>query len=209
MTEKEKTHITMLRERGYTYKQISDETGIGLSTVKMHFNRILARQRPARVEITMPDKPAESAAETPVTQAEMAVETPMEPAKTVVETPVAQSEMVVEPPVPPTDTPPKPPVMTPNTPVAPMETTNHTPVEHGPVCLQCGKPFDNGVSGRKRFCSDRCRIRWWMEHPEHLRDAKKHQCPVCGKVFFAYKPARYCSLDCYHHSRRKAGRTSV
>ena len=147
MTEKEKTHITTLRERGYTYKQISDETGIGLSTVKMHFNRMLAHQHPACVEITS------------------------------------------------------------NTPVAPIETTNAASTEHDPVCLQCGEPLGKDISGRRRFCSDRCRIRWWMEHPEQLRNAKKHQhqCPICGKMFFAYKPAQYCSLDCYHHSRRKAG----
>lgn len=39
MTDKEKKRIAALREQGHTYQQIADETGIGLSTIKMYFIR--------------------------------------------------------------------------------------------------------------------------------------------------------------------------
>ena len=40
MTSEEKKQITQLRKRGCTYQEISQETGLALSTVKMHFQRM-------------------------------------------------------------------------------------------------------------------------------------------------------------------------
>lgn len=75
------------------------------------------------------------------------------------------------------------------------------------TCLQCKKPLGSSPSLTRRFCSDKCRVKWWAAHPEHLRnqDCHKHRCPVCRKEFYAYKPATYCSRACYYQSRRKNG----
>lgn len=69
------------------------------------------------------------------------------------------------------------------------------------------KRLEKDAPKKKRFCSEKCRIKWWAEHPEQLSNAREHQykCPVCCKVFYSYKPAKFCSLTCYHRSRRKAG----
>lgn len=40
MTSEEKKQITQLRKRGCTYQEISQETGLALSAVKMHFQRM-------------------------------------------------------------------------------------------------------------------------------------------------------------------------
>ena len=40
MTSEEKKKITQLRRRGCTYQEITRETGLALSTVKMHFQRM-------------------------------------------------------------------------------------------------------------------------------------------------------------------------
>ena len=40
MTSEEKKQITQLRKRGCTYQEISQETGLALSTVKTHLQRM-------------------------------------------------------------------------------------------------------------------------------------------------------------------------
>ena len=127
MTDREKKQVAILRDRGLTYQQIVEETGIGLSTVKMYFKRQKA------------------------------------------------------------------------------------PVDNVVLCAQCKKPLPKNAPMRKRFCSDKCRIKWWLEHPDQLGNAQKHlyHCPVCHKAFYAYKPAKFCSSSCYHQSRRKAGETNA
>ena len=39
MTDKDKKHLAELRDQGYTYQQIAEASGIGLSSVKMFFKR--------------------------------------------------------------------------------------------------------------------------------------------------------------------------
>lgn len=75
------------------------------------------------------------------------------------------------------------------------------------TCPQCHKPLGASLSPKRRFCSDKCRVKWWAAHPENLgnRDRHWHRCPVCRKEFFAYKPATFCSRACYYQSRRKGG----
>ena len=84
---------------------------------------------------------------------------------------------------------------------------NNTPSDDGGICAQCKKPLEKDAPKKKRFCSEKCRIKWWAEHPEQLSNAREHQykCPACGKDFYSYMPAKFCSLNCYHRSRRKAG----
>ena len=120
---KPKKHLAELRDQGYTYQQIAEASGIGLSSVKMFFKR------------------------------------------------------------------------------------NNTPADDSGICAQCKKRLEKDAPKKKRFCSEKCRIKWWAEHPEQLSNAREHQykCPVCCKVFYSYKPAKFCSLTCYHRSRRKAG----
>jgi rRNA maturation endonuclease Nob1 len=127
MTDKDKKHLAELRDQGYTYQQIAEASGIGLSSVKMFFKR------------------------------------------------------------------------------------NNTPADDSGLCAQCKKRLEKDAPKKKRFCSEKCRIKWWAEHPEQLSNAREHQykCPFCGKVFYSYKPAKFCSLTCYHRSRQKAGEKDV
>ena len=127
MTDKDKKHLAELRDQGYTYQQIAEASGIGLSSVKMFFKR------------------------------------------------------------------------------------NNTPADDSGICAQCKKRLEKDAPKKKRFCSEKCRIKWWAEHPEQLSNAREHQykCPFCGKVFYSYKPAKFCSLTCYHRSRQKAGEKDV
>jgi len=39
MTDKDKKRLTELRGQGYTYQQIAEASGVGLSSVKMFFKR--------------------------------------------------------------------------------------------------------------------------------------------------------------------------
>ena len=78
-------------------------------------------------------------------------------------------------------------------------------------CPQCKKPLRDTVSKKKRFCSDHCRFKWWASHLDQFSNSDSHQycCKVCGRVFFACKPAKYCSRDCYYQSRRKVVSTDA
>lgn len=76
------------------------------------------------------------------------------------------------------------------------------------VCLQCGKVIPIGVSaGRKKFCSDACRWKWWGAHAADkgrpMGNQQESTCPNCGKTFYAYrsKGRRYCSHACYIRDR--------
>lgn len=60
----------------------------------------------------------------------------------------------------------------------------------------------------KRFCSDKCRMKWWKEHPDLINRPSKYEyiCSYCGKNFSSRNPKRkYCSQRCYIDSRRKGG----
>ena len=87
-----------------------------------------------------------------------------------------------------------------------------TPDAPATACEQCGQAFDDVVAGR-RFCSARCRSRWWHTHPERLtRNAiYTFTCPACGKTFSAYgnKHRTYCCHACYirHRFNTRGGRS--
>jgi predicted nucleic acid-binding Zn ribbon protein len=67
------------------------------------------------------------------------------------------------------------------------------------ACQRCGKPFplNNRGAGVKKFCSDECREKFYVERKSQMR--KQHKtCPVCGKTFVAdNNHQKYCGMDCY------------
>lgn len=73
-------------------------------------------------------------------------------------------------------------------------------------CEYCGVSIiqSRGVK-HKRFCSDRCRNRWWNERPNLIsrKAFYEHKCQHCGRVFVAYGNAhrKYCNQDCYIQER--------
>ena len=80
----------------------------------------------------------------------------------------------------------------------------------GHFCLCCGVPVQQ-MSGRKekKFCSDRCRNKWWNSHLEKVERKANYEfeCPHCGKNFTAYgnKNRKYCSHECYIADRFGGG----
>ena len=70
------------------------------------------------------------------------------------------------------------------------------------VCLHCGKaigPVD--MKGKKKFCSDKCRLDWWHMHRHMEKKAVDRRCPVCGNVYRTAKEQIYCSRVCYFSAR--------
>jgi len=77
-------------------------------------------------------------------------------------------------------------------------------------CRECGKPLvqTEGVK-RRVFCCRECRVKWWHEHPEQIRQRAVYSftCAGCGVQFTAYGDSRrkYCSHGCYIRTRFKGG----
>lgn len=69
------------------------------------------------------------------------------------------------------------------------------------ICAMCKIE----ITGKKRFCSDKCRMLWWRKHPHITSKMTETVCEVCGKKFFSYpsKHRKYCSKKCYGQSCRK------
>jgi endogenous inhibitor of DNA gyrase (YacG/DUF329 family) len=69
-------------------------------------------------------------------------------------------------------------------------------------CEQCGALIIQ-LPGRKRkrFCSDKCRLRWWNAHPEVIdrKSVRQIECEHCGAEFADYdsRNRKYCSHTCY------------
>ena len=69
-------------------------------------------------------------------------------------------------------------------------------------CLCCGNEVAQ-TPGRKekKFCSDRCRNKWWNSHLDRVKRKANYEfiCPQCRKPFTAYGNAKrkYCSHECY------------
>src|SRR3990167_6163899 len=63
------------------------------------------------------------------------------------------------------------------------------------ACEQCGRSYETTATGRNRFCSPRCSMRW--HRAAGTFDEKRH-CLVCGLEFVAYRyaPTRTCSRKC-------------
>lgn len=81
-----------------------------------------------------------------------------------------------------------------------------------PKCRECGKPLQQAEGMKPRvFCCDECRVKWWHEHPEQIKQRAVYSftCACCGKPFTAYgnSKRKYCSHECYIRNRFKGGDT--
>lgn len=80
------------------------------------------------------------------------------------------------------------------------------PIIKEEYCLWCGNTIQQTPHKRmKKFCSDKCRYRWWSKHPEHRISEKpyKHICINCGNSFStSRKESKYCSVSCFAEIRR-------
>ena len=84
----------------------------------------------------------------------------------------------------------------------PPQVMQPTVREEKHFCLCCGEVVVQ-TPGRKekKFCSDRCRNRWWNSHLDQVRRKANYEfvCPQCKKPFTAYGNVKrkYCSHECY------------
>ena len=67
------------------------------------------------------------------------------------------------------------------------------------VCPVCGTKITYTRGHRpKKFCSDKCCIKWWREHNEIKAKRYLHTCEHCGKPFKSMKRyQRFCCRSCY------------
>lgn len=74
-------------------------------------------------------------------------------------------------------------------------------------CMLCGQPLTQ-TPGRKpkRFCSDKCRLKWWNQNPAASSSATLTTCLGCGLAFMALPGQKYCSHQCYIRTRFGGGR---
>ena len=78
------------------------------------------------------------------------------------------------------------------------------------ICQECGKEYTPFTLIQKKFCSAKCRAKWWSRRTrEKYREANHtttHKvCPVCGSEFEAARSNyKYCSVDCkrFNHQLR-------
>ncbi len=72
-------------------------------------------------------------------------------------------------------------------------------------CECCGKSLSITSAHIKRFCSDKCRMKWWRENKEVSLKMTKKVCPVCNQIFLSYpsKQQVYCSRQCSGKARWK------
>lgn len=69
-------------------------------------------------------------------------------------------------------------------------------------CQQCGKEIlQNEHRKLKRFCSDKCRNKWWNSHLSLVKRKANYQlvCKYCNKTFVVYgnKNRKFCCHNCY------------
>ena len=77
-------------------------------------------------------------------------------------------------------------------------------------CQCCGKSvMQNPGRKEKKFCSDRCRNRWWNSHLSEVNRKAMYDftCACCKKQFRAYGNAnrKYCCHECYIEDRFGGG----
>ncbi len=74
-------------------------------------------------------------------------------------------------------------------------------------CPQCGKYVKQHTKHKKRFCSDRCRMKCWNSHPDLIRRMAYYSitCQNCGAEFRFYGNAhrKFCCRSCYDAYRKK------
>lgn len=78
------------------------------------------------------------------------------------------------------------------------------------TCLCCGSPVkQNPGRKEKKFCSDKCRNKWWNAHMESVDKKANYdfECAYCHKPFTAYgnSKRKYCSHECYIADRFGGG----
>lgn len=78
------------------------------------------------------------------------------------------------------------------------------------LCLCCGvEVMQNPGRKAKKFCSDKCRNKWWNAHLDKVnrKAMYEYECPHCKKDFTAYGNAnrKYCSHECYIADRFGGG----
>ncbi len=84
----------------------------------------------------------------------------------------------------------------------------HPEIPNTKICQNCGgymlKTKDNG---KKKFCSDACRMQWWNAHKDTVNRKAFYTltCKNCGEEFESYgnKNRKYCCRACYIDSRNK------
>lgn len=97
-----------------------------------------------------------------------------------------------------------------------LELTVQEQIEEGNACKHCLKSIKQKPKGRERkFCSDACRRKWWLEHQEARNKNDNaiyhYTCEYCEKEFTAYgnKNRKYCSHGCYIKHRFEEGNDGV
>lgn len=76
-------------------------------------------------------------------------------------------------------------------------------------CLQCGAEITQKPHRKeKKFCSDKCRISWWNQHPQ-LGRRSHHQtqiCRQCNRTFDIFRKGqrKFCCSECYNKFRKTA-----
>ena len=78
---------------------------------------------------------------------------------------------------------------------------NHDEME---TCPNCGKALEQAKRGRpKKFCSDKCRLKWWNYNFSSHSFGMKITCAGCGRSFMSSPSAKrkYCSHECYIKTR--------
>jgi uncharacterized protein YjcR len=75
------------------------------------------------------------------------------------------------------------------------------------ACGNCVKPLVHTPGAKKkRFCSDKCRMTWWANHPEAVNRKAIYRfiCSTCKLEFQSYGNAnrKYCSRACFALARR-------
>ena len=87
-------------------------------------------------------------------------------------------------------------------------TQEEAPVPTVPLCKRYHEVIINTPGHRQRvFCSDRCRILFWKEHPDKLQRKAlvSKACLACGTEFDDYEGhhKKFCSHICYINYRYK------
>ena len=77
-------------------------------------------------------------------------------------------------------------------------------------CLCCGVPVKQNTGRKeKKFCSDKCRNKWWNAHLDRVdrRAMREVTCANCGKTFSVYGSTarKYCCHECYIEHRFGGG----
>ena len=81
------------------------------------------------------------------------------------------------------------------------------------ICPCCGAEVKQNPGRKaKRFCSDKCRNKWWNSHLDPVERKAHYEfvCACCKKPFTAYGNAgrKYCSHACYVADRFGGGQNA-